>query len=182
MFEAPRVCSGLTLGSGSVCIEIGCGCGAGALCINRFIECSRLVCVDNDPEMITCAQRYISQPPQWAQNIRTDNIVFSCEDATRLPYPAKSFDAAFLFGVLNSTKDWPRVVSETLRILKRGGIFSFKEALRPNTPFYLSRLYGFVPHIGEQELRACLREAGFSISRFEVNQLLPGCFVRAVRP
>ncbi len=181
MFEAPRVCGSITLARGCTCIEIGCGCGAGALCINRSFECIRLVCVDSDPEMIACAQSYISHPPQWARTIRTDNIIFACEDATRLPYSTDSFDAAFLFGALNSIQEWPCAIAEAFRVLKPGGIFSFKEALRPESFFYLSRLYGYVPHIAEDELRACLKQAGFSISRFAVNRLLPGCFVTAVK-
>jgi len=180
-FEAPRVCGELTLARGCSCIEIGCGCGAGALCINRYFECGRLVCVDSDPEMIACAQRYISNPPKWAYSIRTDNIFFACEDATHLPYPDDSFAAAFFFGVLNSIQDWPLVIAEAFRILKQGGILSFKEGLRPETFFYWSRLFGFVPHIAEDELRACLRAAGFAISRFDVDRWLPGCFVRAVK-
>jgi len=180
-FEAPRVCSGLKLPRGCNCIEIGCGCGAGALCINRFFECSKLICVDSDPDMIACARRYISNPPKWARPIRTDNIILACEDATHLPYPADSFDAAFLFGVLNSIQDWPRAIKEAFRVLKRGGIFSFKEALHPETFFYLSRLFGYVPHITENELRDSLIEEGFTISLFEVNRLLPACFVKAVK-
>lgn len=181
-FEAPRVLSGLKRAPGSTGIEIGCGCGAGALCINRFIDCSRLVCIDVDPEMIACAREYTAHPPKWARTISTDNIVFACEDATRLPYQNNSFDMAFLFGVLNSIREWPQVISEVFRVLKPGGIFSFKEALRPATFFYVSRLYGYLPHIAEDELKACLLGAGFAISRFDVNRLLPGCFVQVKKP
>ena len=180
-FEAPRVCGGVTLARGCSCIEIGCGCGAGALCINQFFDCSRLTCVDSDPDMIASAGRYISHPPQWARSIRTDNIVFACEDATRLPYPEYSFDAAFLFGVLNSILDWPCAVKETFRVLKRGGVFSFKEAIQPGTFFYMSRLFGYVPRITEDELRDGLIAAGFTISLFKVNKLVPACFVRAIK-
>jgi 27-O-demethylrifamycin SV methyltransferase len=180
-FEAPRVCNGLTLACGSSCIEIGCGCGAGALCINRSFECSRLVCVDSDPAMIGCARSYIARPPQWAHTIRTDNISFACEDATRLPYPDESFAAAFLFGVLNSIQDWRRVIAEVFRVLEHGGVFAFKEGLRPETFFHWGRLSGFIPHITEDELRTCLGTTGFSISRFDVVRHLPGCFVRAIK-
>ena len=125
-FEAPKVLSNLNLGEGNACIEIGCGHGAGTLLINQYIGCSRRVGVDIDPDMIEAARRYISRPPRWARNIRTDNIEFVYEDTTKLSFADGYFDAAFLFGVLDHITEWQKGVSEVFRVLKAGGIFSFE--------------------------------------------------------
>jgi len=176
-FEAPRVLSNLNLGEESVCLEIGCGHGAGALLISQYIGCRRIVGVDIDPEMIEGAKRYVSRPPRWARNIRTDSIEFSCQDAARLSFQDCYFDAAFLFGVLDHIKEWRQVVAEVFRVLKVGGIFSFEEFLL--SPSNNGR-WGHVS-IAEAELREVLERAGFSIQSFELTKRLPRCLVRVVK-
>ena len=185
--EAPRVLSNLDIGERSVCLDIGCGSGISALLINQYLDCEKVVGIDIDPGMVTAAKKYTSHPPKWAQNIRTDNIEFLCEDATRSPFPDCHFDAVFLFGVLHHMKEWKKVISEVYRMLKEGGVFSFVE--EPLLPDFLPRfgksglcvgyeLFGAVL-ISEEELKAALEKSGFSIQRFE--RLLSMCFVRAIK-
>ena len=177
--EAPKVLGGFSLPSGANCIEIGCGHGAGTLLISRYFDCGRIVGVDNDPEAIERARNYVAHPPAWAKGIRTDQIEFACADAARLPYADSSFDAAFLFAVLNSVDAWKEVVSEVLRVLKPGGVFSFKESIRPAALFFPSRLFLFLPVITEVELKEHLTRTGFRIERFVLNRRQPRAFVRA---
>ncbi len=177
--EAPKVFGGFCLPPGAKCIEIGCGHGAGTLLISRYFDCGRIVGVDNDPQTIERARNYVAHPPAWAKGIRTDQIEFACEDAARLPYADCSFDAAFLFAVLNSAEAWKEVVAEVFRVLKPGGVFSFKEAVRPATFFLPSRLFFFLPVISEDELKENLARAGFLVERFAVSRRQPRAFVRA---
>ena len=185
--EAPRVLSDLGIGERSVCLDIGCGSGIGALLINQYLDCEKVVGIDVDPDMVTAAEEYVSHPPKWAQSIRTDNIEFFCEDATRLTFPDRYFDAVFLFGVLHHIKEWKKVISEAYRVLKVGGVFSFVEEVL--LPDFLSRfgrrglyvayeLFGGTP-ISEGELKATLEKSGFSIQRFE--KILSACLVRATK-
>ena len=176
-FEAPRVLSNLDIGEGSVCLEIGCGHGAGALLINQYIGCKRIVGVDIDPDMIEAAQKYISRPPRWARNIRTDNIELVCQDAAELSFPDHCFDAVFLFGVLDHITEWPKVIPEVFRVLKIGGIFSFEEFLIGASP---KNRFDHVA-ISEIELKDTLTRSGFSIESFEMMKRIPRCFVRAVK-
>jgi len=177
--EAPKVLGGFNLPLGANCIEIGCGHGAGTLLISQYFDCGRIVGVDNDPEAIERARNYVAHPPAWAKGIRTDPIEFACEDASRLPYAGGSFDAAFSFAVLNSVDAWKKVVSEVFRVLKPGGVFSFKESIRPAALLLPSRLFLFLPVITEYELKQHLTRTGFLIERFEVNRRQPRAFIRA---
>ena len=180
--EAPRVLSNLGIGERSFCLDVGCGSGIGALLINQYLHCEKVVGVDIDPGMVAAAKKRISHPPKWAQNVRTDNIEFLCEDATRLIFPDCCFDAVFLFGVLHHIKEWKKVISEVYRVLKRGGVFSFVEALLPDflSPGY--RLFGAVP-ISEGELKDTLEKRGFSVRSFEAKKILfvSVCFVKATK-
>jgi len=176
-FEAPRDLSNLNLSKESVCIEIGCGHGAGTLLINQHLSCKLFVSVDIDPDMIKAAKRYISRPPRWTRNIRTDNIEFICEDATKLSFADCYFDAAFLFRVLDHITEWQKTVAEVSRVLKVGGIFSFEEVLLDAFP--RNRL-GHVA-IEEAKLKDTLERSGFSIQSFEMTKRIPRCFVRAIK-
>ena len=170
---------GFSLPPGAHCIEIGCGHGAGTLLISRYFDCGRIVGVDNDPQTVERARSYVAHPPSWARGTRTDHIEFACEDAARLPCAGGSFDAAFLFAVLNSVDAWKQVVSEVFRVLKPGGVFSFKESVRPATLLLPSRLFLFLPVITEEELKEHLARTGFRIERFVLNRRQPRAFVRA---
>lgn len=185
--EAPRVLSNLGIGERSICLEIGCGSGIGALLINQYLNCEQIVGIDIDPDMVAAAKKCISHPPKWAQNIRTDNIEFLCEDATKFTFPDRYFDAVFLFGVLHHIKEWKKVISEAYRVLKVGGVFSFEEILLPNYFLHFDKLYsylldkqplGYIP-ISEEELKDDLDERGFSIQSFKRKRILSTCFVRA---
>ncbi len=177
-FEAPKVLSSLNLGEESVCLEVGCGHGAGALLINQYLSCKLIVGVDIDPDMIKAAKRYLSPPPRWARNMRTDNIEFICQDATRLSFPDGCFDAAFLFGVLDHITEWQKVVAEVFRVLKTGGIFSFEEFLLGQSS---RNRFGHIA-IGEAELKDTLASSGFLIQSFEMmKHLHTRCLVRAAK-
>lgn len=179
--EAPRVLSGFSLPPGAECIEIGSGHGAGTLLISRSFDCGRIIGVDNDPEVIERARRYVAHPPWWARGVGADRIEFALADAARLPWADNTFHAAFLFAVLNSAEAWKQIMSEVFRVLKPGGVFSFKEAVRPIRPSRLGRVFFFMPVIGEDELLEHLIRTGFAIERFEVSRRLPRAFVRARR-
>jgi SAM-dependent methyltransferase len=50
-----------------------------------------------------------------------DNIVATCGDAERLPYPEDTFDAAFMMTVLGEILDQEAALGELRRVLKPGG-------------------------------------------------------------
>ena len=185
--EAPRVLSDLGIDERSLCLDIGCGSGIGALLINQYLDCEKVVGIDIDPDMVAAAGEYVSHPPKWARNIRTDNIEFLCEDATGSTFPDCYFDAVFLFGVLHHIKGWKKLISEVYRMLKESGVFSFcEETLLPDFIFRFGKpgldaaykLFWGTP-ISERELKATLEKSGFSIQRFE--GFLSMCFVRATK-
>ena len=127
--------------------------------------------------MIEVAERYIARPPRWTRNIKTDNIEFICQGSTKLSFSNDYFDAAFLFGVLDHTTEWRKVVSEVFRVLKRGGVFSFEDFLLGKSS---NSRYGHVA-IGEAELKETLKSSEFSIQSFEMTKYLPQCLARAVK-
>ena len=187
--EAPEILSNLGVEEKSICLEIGCGRGISTLLINQYLNCEKIIGIDLDPDMIALAKMCLSQPPKWAQNIRTNNIELYCDDATSLTFHDCYFDAIFIFGVLHHIKKWKKVISEVYRVLKVGGIFSFEEALFPNLPSpfdkFLAYSYKFfgAASINERDLKDTLDKIGFSILSFKKRglSLFPGCSVKAIK-
>ena len=59
-----------------------------------------------------------------------DHIAFQKGDAAKLDFPDETFDAVvsnFVFHEVRTAKDKRDVVKEALRVLKKGGVFSFQD-------------------------------------------------------
>lgn len=83
-----------------------------------------------------------------------DHISFQKGDAAKLDFPDETFDAAvsnFVFHEVRTAKDKRDVVKEALRVVKKGGVFSFQDM------FSQKSLYGDM-----EEFVKSLKEAGIS--------------------
>ena len=114
-------------GNGSL---LDIGCGAAALTIR---------CAKAFPKAKITAMDYWG--PQWSyakkqceKNARIEGVAgqisFQKGDAAKLDYPDQAFDAAvsnFVFHEVHSAKNKRQVVKEALRIVKKGGVFSFQD-------------------------------------------------------
>lgn len=83
-----------------------------------------------------------------------DHIAFQKGDAAKLDFPDETFDAVvsnFVFHEVRTAKDKRDVVKEALRVLKKGGVFSFQDM------FSQKALYGDM-----EEFVRILKEEGIS--------------------
>ena len=125
-------------------IDLACGTG------DQIISCLEknshsCVGIDLSTEMLQIAKKKIDNTPFKER-------VFLCHaDATKLPFPAHTFDAAtFAFGIRNVPSPI-NALKEIHRVLKPGGRFLILEFSLPKQPwkslhlFYLRHL---LPHIG----------------------------------
>ncbi|HYZ57371.1 MAG TPA: methyltransferase domain-containing protein [Streptosporangiaceae bacterium] len=96
-------------------LEIGPGTGLQALHVaSQLGTAGRLDIVDIQPPMLDHVMRRAA-----ARGITT--IVPTLADASKLPFPDASFDAAYLVTVLGEIPDPAAAVSELGRVLKPGG-------------------------------------------------------------
>lgn len=107
------------------------GCGSGIFSSILAAKGFAVVGVDISPGMIKLAQQKF--PKSQYQ------IDFTVGDVENLPFPADSFDAILLSGLLHHLPDPSRCIREVHRILKPGGVFTAFDPNRSNPFMYLYR-------------------------------------------
>ena len=96
-------------------LDVGCG---GGLLAEEF---ARLGCavtgVDPSEESLTAARTHAA-----SQRLA---IAYRCASGEALPFADESFDVVYCCDVLEHVNDLPRVIAETARVLKPGGIYLY---------------------------------------------------------
>ena len=137
-----------------VLILLDIGCGAAAL----TVRCAKTFPKAQITAMDYWGVEWSYAKEQCEKNARiegvADRISFQKGDAAKLDFADETFDAAvsnFVFHEVRTAKDKRDVVKEALRVVKKGGVFSFQDM------FSQKALYGDM----EQFVRE-LKEEGIS--------------------
>jgi ubiquinone/menaquinone biosynthesis C-methylase UbiE len=96
-------------------IEVGSGVGAQTEILLRHFPDLHITGVDRSETNLEQARRHLGKLP-WADG----RYEFVQADASRLEFPADSFDSAFLCWILEHVADPLLVLSETRRVLRPG--------------------------------------------------------------
>jgi ubiquinone/menaquinone biosynthesis C-methylase UbiE len=97
----------------NIVLDVGCGAGRPSKDLAPF--CEKIVCLDNDKEMLSFAMQ---------RSAGVSNIAFEFGEATAMDFPNDAFD--FVFATYNligsiSSDERSRMVSEMFRVTKKGG-------------------------------------------------------------
>ena len=112
-------------------IDLGCGSG---LFSKYFRKLATVVGIDI---------RYYSQ---WMIYETNPSNLFILADARRLPLRSNSINVVFALSLLEHVEGWKRIMAETFRVLKQGGILiiqlpNLKYIVEPHTKFPLLSLF-----------------------------------------
>jgi ubiquinone/menaquinone biosynthesis C-methylase UbiE len=111
-------------------LEVGSGVGAQTEILLRRFPDVHVTCVDlNDVQLQAARQNLATMP--WCR----DRYTLQQADASRLPYGAREFDAAFLCWILEHVPNPARVLSEVRRVLAPGSPIYITEVM--NSSFLL---------------------------------------------
>lgn len=162
-FLTPHLRAGMRL--------IDCGCGPGSITVGlgRIVAPGEAIGIDFREDAVRQARRL-------AQERGVANVTFQTASVYQLPYADGSFDAAFACAVLQHLAAPLTALKEMRRVLKRGGVIGIVDASStitfryPRNPLLekwdklrmLEREYKTGRLFDPLELRALLREAGFS--------------------
>lgn len=128
------------------------GCGSGALAIRAAIRWPEAEVLGVD----TWGAVYAYSREECERNAASEGVASHCAfltgDATRLAFPDETFDAVVSNYVYHNVTgaDKRELVRETLRVLKRGGVFALNDDMKP-------RMYGDVETFAQE-----LRDAGLA--------------------
>ncbi len=119
------------LPKGGKCLDVGCGSGALTIACAKRNPGADFLGIDR------WGKEYASfNKPLCEQNARAEgvsNVRFGRGDATALDFPDESFDAVMSNYVYHNipAKDRQAILLETLRVLKKGGVFALHDIFSP---------------------------------------------------
>lgn len=165
------VASFVTLPEGGTGLDVGCG--SGALCI---------ACAKRNPKAAMTGldrwgKEYASfNLPLCQRNAAaegTDNVNFVKGDATKLDFADESFDAVTSNYVYHNITgvDRQTLLLETLRVLKKGGVFAIHDIMSPARYGDMNAFVRKLTEQGYEEVRLIDTTAGMFMSRKEAKLL-----------
>ena len=112
---------------GGTCLDVGCGSGALTIAVAKRNPKTTVVGVDRWRKDYASFSRELCKNNAIAEGVK--NTVFQKGDATALIFPNESFDAVTSNYVYHNipSKDRQAILLETLRVLKKGGIFAIHD-------------------------------------------------------
>ena len=154
-------------------LDIGCGAGALTIRCARAFQEAELVGMDYWGAEWSYAKEQC-EANAVAEGVE-GRIRFQKGDAAQLEFPAESFDAVvsnFVFHEVRSAKDKRDVVKEALRVVKKGGAFSFQDM------FSQEALYGDMDEFVAELKAAGVAEVHYIGDLEKKLDFIPG-YVRA---
>lgn len=156
-----------------VLLDIGCGSGALTIsCAKKFVE-AEIIGLD---QWGSGWGYSLAQCQMNAEQEGIKTIKFVSGNAAELPFPEEEFDAVIsnlVFHEVVQEKDKRKLVLEALRVLKKGGAFSFHDV------FEDQNLYGNMLEFCE-----LLREEGISSVYYEAHSetqsFIPSCLRKPI--
>lgn len=132
---------------GDRALDVACGTGLLALELARIVgRKGRVVGVDFCPEMLARARENQERSPFG------DVVELVAGEATDLPFPNHTFDAAAIGFALRTVPDLERTIAEMVRVVKPGGRVVSVELAKPDLPVlkqaYSLYLHRVVPLVG----------------------------------
>jgi len=123
-------------------IDIGCGNGALVIEIAKKFPEAHVVGIDYWSSIYGYSQRACEQNAEIEGVF--DRVSFRRATASALPFESETFDAAvsnLVFSGVFDARDKREVIKEALRVVKKGGVFSFQDG------FKMRRVYGDIEEL-----------------------------------
>jgi len=118
------------LSDGASCLDVGCGSGALAIAVAKRNPGAQITGIDRWGKEYASFSKALCERNAEAEGVKY--IAFQQGDATHLSFPDESFDAVVSNYVYhNIPGDKQAYLLETLRTLKKGGVFAIHDIMAP---------------------------------------------------
>lgn len=129
------VASRVRIPEGGKALEPGCGSGPLTISVAIRNPKAEVIGLDLWPKGFSSFSQALCEANARAEG--AGNVTFVQGDASRLPYPDETFDVVFSNYLYTScqTRSKQQVIRESLRVLKKGGLFVLHDAFGKKSKF-----------------------------------------------
>lgn len=162
----------VTLPEGGLGLDVGCGSGALTIACAKRNRQGTMVGIDRwGKEYASFSLRLCEQNAE-VEGVK--NIRFQCGDAVRLNFPDGSFDAVTSNYVYHniSGADKQKLILETLRVLKKGGVFAIHDLMSPTRYGNMEAFVHELKAKGFEEVKMIDTTDDLFMSRQEARRLM----------
>ena len=161
----------IELPEGGVGLDVGCGSGALTIACAKRNPQGRMVGIDRWGVEYASYSRKLCERNAQAEGV--DNVAFQKGDARHLDFPDETFDAVTSNYVYHNITgaDKQALLRETLRVLKKGGIFAIHDLMEPSRYGDMDDFLRKLREEGFQEARLLPTADGTFMTRGEGKRL-----------
>ena len=125
------VAARVKLPDGGTCLDVGCGSGALAIAVAKANPKAQVTGIDRWGKEYASFSKVLCENNAKAEGV--ENTVFQRGDAVALDFPDECFDAVTSNYVYHNipSRDRQAILLETLRTLKKGGVFAIHDIMSP---------------------------------------------------
>lgn len=165
------VAASIVLPEGGVGLDVGCGSGALTIACAKRNPQGRMVGIDRWGVEYVSYSRKLCERNAQAEGV--DNVAFQKGDARHLDFPDETFDAVTSNYVYHNITgaDKQALLRETLRVLKKGGIFAIHDLMEPSRYGDMDDFLRKLREEGFQEARLLPTADGTFMTRGEGKRL-----------
>ena len=165
------VAASIVLPEGGVGLDVGCGSGALTIACAKRNPQGRMVGIDRWGVEYASYSRKLCERNAQAEGV--DNVAFQKGDARHLDFPDETFDAVTSNYVYHNITgaDKQALLRETLRVLKKGGIFAIHDLMEPSRYGDMDDFLRKLREEGFQEARLLPTADGTFMTRGEGKRL-----------
>ena len=152
-------------------LDVGCGSGALTIACAKRNPQGRMVGIDRWGVEYASYSRKLCERNAQAEGV--DNVAFQKGDARHLDFPDETFDAVTSNYVYHNITgaDKQALLRETLRVLKKGGIFAIHDLMEPSRYGDMDDFLRKLREEGFQEARLLPTADGTFMTRGEGKRL-----------
>ncbi len=166
------VAARVKLPEGGTCLDVGCGSGALAIAVAKANPRAQVTGIDRWGKDYASFSKALCENNAKAEGV--DNAAFQQGDAVALDFPDECFDAVTSNYVYHNilSRDRQAVLLETLRTLKKGGIFAIHDIMSPAKYGDMQAFVGRLQSMGYEKVELIDTTDGMFMTRSEARWML----------
>lgn len=158
----------VNLPEGGRCLDVGCGSGALAIAVAKRNPQGTVTGIDRWGAEYASFSKKLCEDNAKAEGV-SESTAFSQGDALKLDFPDGTFDAVTSNYVYHNipSRDRQAILMETLRVLKKGGVFALHDIFSKSKYGDMASFVGKLKEMGYEQVELIPTDKGRFMSSWE---------------